>query len=62
MKEDKYAEFEALDPFFDIVLKGLKGLVDGKHFFETIADDAIFEFRYEFPGWPTKVRGRKGLI
>ena len=62
MKNDKYAEFEALDPFFDIVLKGLQGLVDGTHFFETIAVDAVFEFRYEFPGWPTKVQGRKGLM
>ena len=62
MKEDKYWKFEALNPFFDIVLKGLKGQVDGEHFFETIADDATLEFRYEFPGWPKKIRGGKGYM
>ena len=62
MKKDKYAKFEALNPFFDIVLKGLKGLVDGNHFFETFTDDAILEFRYEFPGWPAKIRGGKGYM
>ena len=59
---DKYAEFEALNPFFEIILKGVKGLVDGKHFFETVADDALFEFRYEISGWPTEIRGRKQLM
>ena len=44
--------FEALDPFFNVVLKGLSGLVDGEHFFVAFAEDAIFESRYNFPGWP----------
>jgi uncharacterized protein len=62
MKENKYADFEALNPFFDVVMKGLSGLVDGDHFFDTIAEDAVFEFRYHFPGWPATVRGRANLI
>jgi hypothetical protein len=28
---------------------GLSGLVDGKHYFDTIADDAFFEFLTTFP-------------
>ncbi len=51
MKNVRYAEFEALNPFFDIVLKGLDGLVEGEHFFDAISDDALFEFRYEISIW-----------
>jgi len=36
--------FSALDPFFDIVRQGLAGLVDGDHYFDTFAPDAVFEF------------------
>jgi hypothetical protein len=50
MKKDKYAIFDALNPFFEIVQEGLTGLVDGKHFFDTIAEDALFDYRYNFPG------------
>jgi hypothetical protein len=60
--DPKYAAFTALDPFFDIVQQGLAGLVDGDHYFDTIADDVEFEFRYHFPGWPETVRGRDALM
>ena len=53
MGNPAYAAFSALDPFFDIVRQGLAGLVDGDHYFDTIAPDAVFEFRYRFPGYPT---------
>ena len=56
MKKARYAVFEALNPFFEIVLRGLSGLVDGEHYFDTFADDAIFESRYHFPGWPVTIR------
>ena len=62
MKNDKYAVFEALNPFFKIVMKGLRGLVDGKHYFDTFAEEAIFESRYHFPGWPVTIRGRANLM
>jgi len=62
MTNSKYAAFVALDPFFDIVMQGLAGAVDGDHYFEAVADDAVFEFRYEFPGFPTKVVGRDALM
>jgi uncharacterized protein len=57
-----YAGFEALNPWFEVVQKGLAGLVDGEHFFDMFADDAVFESRYKLPGWPMKIRGRAKLI
>jgi ketosteroid isomerase-like protein len=62
MTKSNYAMFDALSPFFNIVLEGLTGLVDGKHFFDAIADDALFDFRYDFPGWPRTIRGRAALM
>ena len=62
MKNTSYAAFDALNPFFEIVLTGLRDLVDGEHFFNTFADDAIFESRYNFPGWPATIRGRAALM
>ncbi len=61
-KKDQYKVFEALDPYFALVMKGLSGLVDGDHFFETFAEDTVFESRYQFPGWPTTIRGRANLM
>ncbi|MGB2668929.1 MAG: nuclear transport factor 2 family protein [Candidatus Acidiferrum sp.] len=62
MPEPPYKVFEALNPFFEVVLKALNGLVDGKHYFETFAEDAVFESRYHFPGWPVTIRGRANLM
>jgi ketosteroid isomerase-like protein len=58
----KYAAFEALRPFFELVRNGLDGLVDGEHYFDTVADDAVFEYLYRFPGWPQTIRGRADLM
>jgi ketosteroid isomerase-like protein len=62
MPKAEYAAFKALDPFFKVVMDGLSGLVDGKHYFDTFADDAVYEFRYNFPGWPQTIRGRWNLM
>jgi ketosteroid isomerase-like protein len=62
MTDPKYAAFKALDPFFDIVQQGLACLVDGDHYFDTIADDAVFEFRYDFAGWPQRLDSREALM
>jgi hypothetical protein len=62
MTDPKYKAFTALDPFFDIVQQGLAGQVDGEHYFDTIAENAVFEFRYIFPGWPQKVASREALM
>jgi len=57
-----YSPFSALNPFFDIVMKGLRDHVDGAHFFDAVSEDAVFEYRYRFPGYPTIVRGRQALM
>jgi uncharacterized protein len=62
MTDPKYQAFTALDPFFDIVLQGLAGQVDGDHYFDTIADSAVFEYRYIFPGYPQKVNSREAVM
>jgi len=62
MTKAQYEVFEALDPFFGVVMEGLRGFVDGKHYFDTFTEDVIFESRYHFPGWPTTIRGRANLI
>ena len=63
MKEKaEYEVFEALNPFFRVVQTGLNGLVDGEHFFDMFAEDAIFESRYYFPGWPVTIQGRANLM
>ena len=62
MRKAQYEVFAALNPFFGVVLKGLQGLVDGKHYFDTFAEDALFESRYHFPGWPPTIRGRANLM
>jgi ketosteroid isomerase-like protein len=62
MPETRYEAFEALDPFFEVVMEGLRGLVDGTHYFDTFAEDATFESRYHFPGWPVTIRGRANLM
>lgn len=62
MTDPQYKAFTALNPFFDIVRQGLAGQVDGDHYFDTIAENAVFEFRYIFPGWPQKVNGREALM
>src|SRR5438128_8469069 len=62
MSKSDYAAFSALDPFFEVVMAGLSKFLDGEHYFSTLADDVVFEFLYEFPGWPRETRGRKNLI
>ncbi|HTJ11157.1 MAG TPA: nuclear transport factor 2 family protein [Dinghuibacter sp.] len=46
------------EPFYDIIMKGLAGAVDGAHFWDAVAEDAVFEFMYRFPGFPEKIEGR----
>src|SRR6202047_2586862 len=62
MPKSDYAAFHALDPFFDVVMEGLSKFVDGEHYFDTLADDVLFEFLYDFPDWPRVARGRDNLI
>ena len=62
MPKSDYTAFSAPDPFFDVVMEGLTNFVDGEHYFDTLADDVLFEFLYEVPGWPRVTRGRENLM
>ena len=62
MPQNQYQSFSALDPFFHVVMQGLRGLVDGQHFFDAFAAGAVFESRYHFPGWPAMIEGRANLM
>jgi ketosteroid isomerase-like protein len=50
------------EPFFRIIMQGLKGEVDGEHFWDAVAEHAIFEFLYNFPGFATKIEGRQAYM
>jgi uncharacterized protein len=52
---------EPLAPFFQIIAEGLSGLVDGDDFFDTLAEDAVFEYVISVPGYPRRVVGRKAV-
>ena len=62
MPSSKYATYEAVRPYFDLVRGALGDLVDGAHFFDVVSDDVVYEVRYDFPGWPRVVRGRTDLM
>ena len=50
------------EPFYSIIMEGLKDAVDGTHFWDAVAEDAVFEFLYQFPGFATKIEGRKAYM
>lgn len=50
------------EPFFSIVMEGLKGEVDGQHFWDAVAEDAVFDFIYTFPNAPTRIEGRSAYM
>jgi ketosteroid isomerase-like protein len=50
------------EPFFNIIMEGLKGEVEGEHFWDAVAENAVFEFLYNFPGFTNKIKGRKAYM
>jgi ketosteroid isomerase-like protein len=58
----KYAAYEAVRPYFELVRGALGDLVDGEHFFDAVADDIAYEVLYDFPGWPRLILGRAELM
>jgi ketosteroid isomerase-like protein len=58
----KYAVYQNAAPYFDLVRGALGDLVDGKHFFDIITDDTIYEVLYNVPGWPRLIKGRTDLM
>ena len=55
------ADFAALDPFFRIIEQGLDGLAGPGHFFDLLAEDAVFEYVITVPGYPRRVQGRAAV-
>ena len=62
MPNRKYAAYEAVAPYFDLVRQALGDLVDGEHFFDTVSDAVVYEVLYDFPGWPRIIQGRADLM
>lgn len=62
MPNPKYAAYDGAAPYFKLVRRALGDLVDGEHFFDILADDIVYEVRYDFPGWPRIIRGRADLM
>jgi ketosteroid isomerase-like protein len=54
-------DFRALEPFFQIVEEALAGLAEGEHFFDLLADDAVFDYVITVPGYPRHVVGRNAV-
>ena len=50
------------EPFFNIIMEGLRGEVDGEHFWDAVSEDAVFEFMYHFPGFTHKIVGRDNYM
>ena len=48
MNRDHPAFKKGAAPFYDIIMEGLRGEVDGEHFWDAVAKDAVFEFLYNF--------------
>ena len=58
----EYAVYQNAAPYFDLVRGALGDLVDGKHFFDIISNDVIYEVLYDIPGWPRVIKGRTDLM
>jgi ketosteroid isomerase-like protein len=54
-------DFEALEPFFRIIERGLDGLADGGHFFDLLAEDVVFDYIITVPNYPRHVVGRAAV-
>jgi uncharacterized protein len=61
-REYSHAGFNNAGPFFRIIMEGLNGEVDGEHFWDAVAENATFEFLYNFPGFANKINGRQAYM
>src|SRR5690349_8246430 len=62
MPKSDYTAFFALDPFFAVVMDWLSSFVDGEHYSDTLDDDVLFEFIYDFPGKPVSTSRSNILV
>ena len=61
MPKPKYAAYKPADPYFNLIRRALRDLVDGEHFFDIVTDNTIYEVLYDV-GWPRVIRGRTALM
>ena len=61
MHKPKYAAYKPADPYFNLIRRALRDLVDGEHFFDIVTDNTIYEVLYDV-GWPRVIRGRTALM
>ena len=61
MPDHKYSAYTGAEPYFELVRMALGAIFSGEHFFDIIADDVVYEVRYDL-GWPRVVRGRTELM
>lgn len=61
-RTNNYAVYQPAAPYFDLIRSALGTLVDGRHFFDVVADDVVYEVLYDIPGWPRVITGRAGLM
>ncbi|ESQ81396.1 nuclear transport factor 2 family protein [Asticcacaulis benevestitus] len=57
-----YSVYKALDPLFEMVGGVIGKQVDGSHFFEWFAEDAIWENPFPVPGTKPVFNGRNELL
>jgi uncharacterized protein len=62
MPHTKYAAYAPATPYFDLVRGALGDMVDGKHFFDTLTGETIYEVLYDVGGWPRIITGRSNLM
>jgi ketosteroid isomerase-like protein len=62
MPSRRYDIYGPAKPYFDLVRGALGDLVGGKHFFDVVAEDIVYEVLYEIAGRPRIVRGRADLM
>ncbi|BBY25347.1 hypothetical protein MSTO_55520 [Mycobacterium stomatepiae] len=55
------SKYAAMQPYFELVVGGLDGLVDGTDFFDIHAENAVVEFVITVPTYPRKIVGRDAL-
>ncbi len=46
MSDDEYRAYEGASPYFSLIRGALGDLVDGHHFFDAFAENAVFEVLY----------------
>ena len=62
MSTTTYSAYKPVKPYFDLVRGALGDLVDGDHFFDCVAENIVYEVRYDVSSWPRITEGRAALM